>query len=96
MFELIYTAFLWVLVAEVVVFLFLTLPTPRGWKGTVISFLNTNKSVQHLRKAHLGFCIIACLFLWESLNSGAKYTGEKQLAKNGDSIASGIDLVIKK
>ena len=96
MFELIYTAFLWVLVAEVVVFLFLTLPTPRGWKGTVIGFLNTNKSVQYIRKAHLGFCIIACLFLWESLNSGAKYTGEKLSAKSGDSIASGIDYDIKK
>jgi hypothetical protein len=96
MFELIYTAFLWVLVAEVVVFLFLTLPTPRGWKGVVVNFLNTNKSVQYLRKAHLGFCVIACLFLWESFNSGSKYTQEKQLAKGGDSIAAGNRYTIKK
>jgi hypothetical protein len=73
MFEIIYSIFLVVLVAEVLVFLFLTLPTPRGWKGKVVQFLSTNPSVQTLRKAHLGFCLIAAFFLWDSMNSSKQF-----------------------
>jgi hypothetical protein len=73
MFEIIYSLFFVVLVAEVVAFLFLTLPTPRGWKATVINFLSTNHSVQTLRRVHLGFCGIAAFFLWDSINSAGKF-----------------------
>lgn len=89
MFELIYTIFFVVLIAEVLVFLFLTLPTPRGWKGTVVNFLNTNPSVQNIRRAHLGFCVIAALFLWDSISNSSKFYLSKEQAKAGDSLAAG-------
>ena len=88
MFEIIYSIFFVVLVAEVVLFLFLTLPTPRGWKGTVVNFLNTNTTVQTIRKAHLGFCLIAAFFLWDSTSSGNQFREIKEHAKTGDSLAA--------
>lgn len=95
MFELIYSIFFLVLIAEVVIFLFLTLPTPKGWKGKVVNFLNTNHSVQYLRKVHLGFCVIAALFLWDSLSNTAKFKDNREQARAGDSIAACISLFIK-
>lgn len=95
MFELIYSIFFVVLIVEVVIFLFLTLPTPKGWKGIVVNFLNTNRSVQYLRKVHLGFCVIAALFLWDSLSNTAKFKDNKEQAKAGDSIAACKSLLIK-
>jgi hypothetical protein len=95
MFEIIYSIFFVVLVAEVVVFLFLTLPTPRGWKGTVINFLNGNPTVQTIRKAHLGFCVIAAFFLWDSMNSGHKFREIKEHARAGDSLAAGTTISTK-
>jgi hypothetical protein len=92
MFEIIYSIFFAVLIAEVVVFLFLTLPTPRGWKGTVVTFLNTNHTVQTIRKAHLGFCVIAAFFLWDSMNSSTQFREIKEHAKAGDSLAAGTSL----
>jgi hypothetical protein len=71
-----------------VAFLFLTLPTPRGWKGKVVNFLNTNQSVQKIRKLHLGFCVMAALFLWESISNTERYRGDKMIAKAGDSLAA--------
>lgn len=88
MFEIIYSIFFVVLVAEVLVFLFLTLPSPKGWKGSVVHFLNTNASVQYLRKAHLGFCLIAALFLWDSISNTSKFLSDKMSAKGGDSMAA--------
>lgn len=88
MFEIIYNIFLIVLIAEVIVFLFLTLPSPKGWKAKVINFLNTSPSVQYIRKIHLGLCVITALFLWDSYSSAAKYRENKEVAKGGDSIAS--------
>lgn len=95
MFELIYSIFFLVLIVEVVVFLFLTLPTPKGWKGKVVNFLNTNHSVQYVRKVHLGFCVIAALFLWDSLSNTSKFMDNKMQAKAGDSIAAGRPLFMK-
>jgi hypothetical protein len=92
MFEIIYSIFLVVLIAEVLIFLFLTLPTPRGWKGKVVNFLNTNAAVQTLRKVHLAFCLIAAFFLWDSMNSSKQFRESKDQAKAGDSLAAGTTL----
>ncbi len=96
MFDVIYSLFFVVLLAEVFVFLFLTLPTPKGWKGKVVNFLNTSSSVQYLRKAHLGFCLIAALFLWDSTSNTAKFLENKNLARGGDSIAACNNIDTKK
>lgn len=95
MFDLIYSAFFFVLLAEGLIFMFLTLPTPRGWKGKVVSFLNTNQSVKSLKKIHLGFCILVFIFLLQSYGSQDKYRMEKNTAKKSDSIGAGIELHIQ-
>jgi hypothetical protein len=94
MFELIYSGFFLVLLAEVVLFMFLNLPTPKGWKSKIIKFLNTNKSVKTVMKVHLGLCVISGLFFIDCMNKETKYQEEKQQAKRGDSLASGIFLCI--
>ena len=96
MFDLIYSAFFLVLLLEVAIFLFLTLPTPRGWKGKVVGFLNTSKSVDTLKHLHMGFCIIALIFLYQAYNSQQKFIKEKHHAKEGDSFAAGTLWVSQK
>ncbi len=73
MFELVYTLFFFVLILEVIIFLFLNLPTPHGWKAVIIKFLNTNKHVKTLMKAHLGFCLLSAVFLYDCFKQEDKY-----------------------
>jgi len=89
MFELIYTGFFFVLVFEVLLFLFLNLPTPTGWKGAVVNFLSKNQKVKILLKVHLGCCILSALFFVDCMNRETKYQIDKQEAKMGDSFAAG-------
>lgn len=63
MFEVAYTLFFFVFILEVAIFLFLNMPTPRGWKAVVIKFLNTNPKVKTILKAQIGFCVLAAFFL---------------------------------
>lgn len=88
MFELVYTLFFFVLILEVVVFLFLNLPTPRGWKGVIIRFLNTNKHIRTLMRGHLGLCLIAAFFMYDCYRQEKKYNDEKQVLKGKGSFAS--------
>jgi hypothetical protein len=69
MLEFIYILFFWILVLEIVVFLFLNMPSPKGWKGPVIRFLTTNKTVKQLLKIHLGLCVVAAFFFWDLMNT---------------------------
>jgi hypothetical protein len=89
MFELIYTGFFFILVIEVLLFLFLNLPTPKGWKGRTINFLSQNQSVRTLLKIHLGCCVLSALFFVDCMNRESKFQVDKDLAKLGDSFASG-------
>ena len=77
MFELIYTLFFYVLILEVLVFLLLNLPTPHGWKSVIIRFINTNKHVRTVMRAHLGLCLIAGFFLYDCYRQENKYHTEK-------------------
>jgi hypothetical protein len=65
MIEAIYAIFFWILVLEVLVFMFLNMPTPRGWKAKVIKFLIHNKTLKTIMKIHLGCCFIAALFFYD-------------------------------
>lgn len=94
MFELIYTGFFFLLVLEVILFLFLNLPTPKGWKGKIICFLNQNKSVKNIMRIHLGCCLIAGLFLVDCYQLGNKFKKDKKALKKKDSMASGKSILI--
>lgn len=65
MIEAIYIIFFWILVLEVLLFMFLNMPTPRGWKSKIIKFLINNKSIKTIMKLHLGCCFVAALFFYD-------------------------------
>jgi energy-converting hydrogenase Eha subunit F len=83
-----------VLVLEVIIFVFLSLPTPKGWKAKITNFLNNNKSIKNIMKVHLGLCLIAGLFLFDCYNQGSKFKKDKKALKKKDSMASGKNLLM--
>lgn len=89
MFELAYTLFFFVLVLEVLLFLFLNLPTPYGWKAVIIRFLNTNPKVKTIMKAHLGFCLLAGLFYFDCNRQEQRFREDKNFTRDKDSYAAG-------
>lgn len=74
MIELVYYVFMWGLVVETVIFLFLNLPTPRGIKGKIVDFLATHRFVGYLMYLHLGCCILAAFFFFD-LSQEEKHFG---------------------
>lgn len=88
MFELAYSFFFVVLLFEVVVFLFLNLPTPHGWKAVIIKFLNTNKHVKSVMRLHLGCCLLAGFFYYDCYRQEAKYSLDKAEVRGRDSYAA--------
>jgi hypothetical protein len=82
MIEFIYPVFFWFLVVEVVLFSFLNLPSPKGWKGAVVNFLNTNIYVQKILKAHLWLCITALFFFYDCYTTEARFKKEKDALKS--------------
>ncbi len=71
--QFVYILFFWILVLEVILFSFLNLPSPRGWKGAVVKFLNTNKGIKKFLKVHFWLCIIALVFFFDAYSSEQKY-----------------------
>jgi len=65
MFDLVYSVFFMILLLEVGLFLFMNLPTPKGWKGKIVKFLNTNKSIKTIMKVHLGCCLLSAIFFMD-------------------------------
>lgn len=65
MIEFIYIIFFWFLILEVTVFVLLNIPTPHGFKGKIVRFLTTNKTVWMIMKIHLAACIIAAFFFFD-------------------------------
>jgi hypothetical protein len=90
MFGLIYTGFFFILVLEVLLFLFLNLPMPKGWKGRAISLIKQNKNLGTVVKIHLGCCLLSGLFLVDCFNQESSFRKDKKALKKKDSMASGI------
>jgi hypothetical protein len=91
MFEVAYLLFFFILCLEVVLFLFLNLPTPRGWKSVVVRFINTNPHVATIIRAHIGLCIIAGVFYFNCYHEESRYRHEKDHVRDKDSYAAGKD-----
>lgn len=83
MIEFIYPVFFWILVLEVFIFCFLNLPSPKGWKGAVVRFVNTNKYVKQFLKVHFWICFLALFFFYDSYNTEQKLSKEKDRIKHG-------------
>ena len=82
MIEFIYPVFFWILVLEVAIFCFLNLPSPRGWKGAVVKFINTNVYAKKFLKVHFWLCLIACFFFYDCYQTEARYKKEKDRLKS--------------
>jgi hypothetical protein len=78
----------------VLLFSFLNLPSPRGWKGAVVNFINTNLFVQKILKLHLWLCIAALFFFYDCYTTEARFKKEKNSLKT--SSVSGDALEIRK
>jgi hypothetical protein len=83
MIEFIYPVFFWILVIEVAIFSFLNLPSPKGWKGAVVKFINTNIYVKKFLKVHLWICLLALFFFYDSYTTEQKLGREKDRIKHG-------------
>jgi hypothetical protein len=73
MIQFIYPFFFWILVLQVLLFCFLNLPTPHGWKGAVSKFLTTNPKVRKLLKLHIWICLVALIFFYDSYTTEQKF-----------------------
>lgn len=72
MIEFVYTIFFFILALEVAIFGFLNLPSPKGWKGAVVKFINTNQSIRKFLKVHLWLMMVAAFFLYDCFSSEEK------------------------
>jgi cytochrome b561 len=62
MIEIVYFTFFWALIVEVAIFFLLTVASPTGIKGKIISMFTTHKSIGYVLYVHLAFCILAAFF----------------------------------
>lgn len=77
MINLAYIVFTYILVAEVIVFLLLTLPTPSGLKATLVrTFMGSNLR-SNLMWVHLALCCLAALFFLDLAQTEVNYVAEK-------------------
>ncbi len=88
MLDIIYVFFFWILVLEVVIFLFLNLPSPKGWKGTVVKFLTGSRTVKNLIKGHLIICTLAAIFFYDCMRTEDKFRSQKNEYKHEGSLAA--------
>jgi hypothetical protein len=63
MIEIVYFAFFWALILEVAIFVLLSVASPTGVKGKIISMFTKHKSMGYILYGHLAFCILAAFFL---------------------------------
>lgn len=77
MIHLAYVAFTYLLLAEVVVFLLLTLPTPPGLKSSMVRVFMGSRLRNSLMWVHLALCILAGVFFLDLAQTEVNYQLEK-------------------
>lgn len=77
MINLAYIAFSYLLIAEVLVFLLLTLPTPPGFKSVLVRSFMGSKLKSMLMWVHLALCVLAGLFFLDLAQTEINYAAEK-------------------
>ncbi len=68
MFQIIFGAFYYLMVVEVIIFMFLNLPFPKEWKSFIFKTVAENPHFKTFLKAQLLLCIIAGLFYYDMSN----------------------------
>lgn len=82
MIEFIYVVFFWLIVVQVAIFAFLNIPSPVGWRATLIRFINTNSYIRVFLRYHLWLCIISAFFFYDSYGTEKSFLNEIHNIKN--------------
>lgn len=77
MINLAYLVFFYILLAEVVLFLLLTLPTPPGFKSKLVRAFMGSGIRSSLMWVHLALCVLAGLFFLDLAQTEVNYGVEK-------------------
>lgn len=77
MINLAYLVFFYILIAEVILFLLITLPTPAGFKSKVVRSFMGSGLRSSLMWVHLALCILAGLFFLDLAQTEVNYVTEK-------------------
>lgn len=77
MIDAIYIGFFWILVLETLIFVFLNLPTPKGFKSKLLNLLSHSRIISWLMYTHLIFCLLALFFYTDLSQSEEFYNTEK-------------------
>jgi hypothetical protein len=65
MFEIIFGAFFFLMLAEVALFLFLNLPFPKSWKSVIFKAVADSPSLRTFLKVQILLCLLAGLFYFD-------------------------------
>jgi hypothetical protein len=81
MIDAIYFIFFWVLILQVVLFLFLNLPFPHSLKKGLVSCLTSSTVMMMIMRIHLGSCFLAAFFFVDLYQTENHFTEEKNRLK---------------
>lgn len=89
MFDLIYVAFFFLMVAEMVLFLFLNLPFPKAWKKGIFLSLADSSTARTLFRAQLALCLLVVIFYVDLARTERMYFADKNKLKSKTSMGAG-------
>ena len=87
--ELLYIVLLGAIVWQVVLFILLSIPTPRGWKSSIAQMLSRNRTTQIFLLAHLSLCLIAGLLFADCYRMENKYRAERDFLIQNKNVGTG-------
>jgi hypothetical protein len=93
MFEIVYLVFYYIMIFEVAIFLFLTLPIPKGWKAAIFSRISNSTFIKSLIKIQIIICLIAVVFYFDSNSTERKFVTQKNKLLSDGSIGAGKSVV---
>lgn len=82
MIDLTYTIFGFILLFKVFLFLLLSIPTPKKFRGKLIGLLVGSKFMSTLLWIDVGLCILAGIFYGDLMSTESLYTAQKDLMRS--------------
>lgn len=67
--DIVYYIFFWVLVVEILFYLLLVVPSPRGFKGALTRIVTTSPKFFYVVQGLVVLCAIAGLFFYDCLKT---------------------------
>ena len=82
MFEIVFRAFFYLMVGEVVIFVFLNLPFPKAWKAGIFRMVSESNYIKTFLKVQLLLCILAGVFYYDMAKQERHYITQKNKLKD--------------